>query len=459
MRGDGRIRIGYRDRTCCEPLFYPGRAHGFLCAPSRAGKFRDLIAEILFSWPFSCLYIDSKGQACGVTARYRHEKLGQEVYRLDPFNLMESLPGVRWIPPLAQFDPMFPLNPRSDTFAADSDNIAELCLPLGAHNERHWVDAGRGGGSGVIMYLKKWFPKETLATVYHIVSGPDLFLVAEDALRRAASGDETDGFIADRLARFASPDSRDNRETRSVISAMTTGLQFIGNKCIAKSLSGSTFDFGEMKRRPITVYLILPGQYLGDGNCSKWFSLIAGCAIDGWFRQTSRKVRVLGVFDEFKSAVGKLSIVETVMGLGAGYGIQLLNVFQNLSQLQELWPQGWETFLANSGYRVFFAPQDRTTSDYLSDMCGVTEIRTISKSLSEKPDGETSVNLSFGQHARKYMLPHETRNNLGKNEALIFGEGLPGVIRSGRRAYTLGEFRSCGDPDPCEYGGEKSRFG
>jgi type IV secretory pathway TraG/TraD family ATPase VirD4 len=34
-----------------------------------------------------------------------------------------------------------------------------------------------------------------------------------------------------------------------------------------------------------------------------------------------------------------------------------------------------ETFLANSGFRIFFAPRDKTTSDYISDMCGVGEAR------------------------------------------------------------------------------------
>ncbi len=139
------------------------------------------------------------------------------------------------------------------------------------------------------------------------------------------------------------------------------------------------------------------------------------------------------------------------MGLGAGYGFQLLPVVQDLNQLRELHPEGWETFLANSGFRIFFAPRDKTTSDYVSDMAGDMEVRGVSKSLStDRRTGETQVNLSFAQHGRKYLLPYETRN-LGDGEALIFGENIPGVIRSGRLAYWLSkEFRF--DPDPYEFG-------
>lgn len=94
------------------------------------------------------------------------------------------------------------------------------------------------------------------------------------------------------------------------------------------------------------------------------------------------------------------------MGLSAGYGLQLLNVFQNLSQLKELWPNGFETFLANSGFQVYFAPRDKT---------------------------------------------------MGEDEALIFGQNI-GLIRPGRRPYYLSpEFKRCYDPDPYEIGRQEQK--
>ncbi len=106
---------------------------------------------------------------------------------------------------------------------------------------------------------------------------------------------------------------------------------------------------------------------------------MAGCFVDAVMRSTRRTVPVLGLLDEFKSAVGRLGVIETAMGLASGYGLQLLPVFQNLSQLQELYPQGRETFLANSGFRIFFAPRDKTTSDYISDMAGVYSVLGVSQ--------------------------------------------------------------------------------
>lgn len=453
-----RIRLGYWDRSCRETLWYPGKAHGLVCAPTRSGKFRDVLAQMLATWRGSCLIIDPKGQACAVTARHRQKKLGQEVWRLDPFNLLPGLPGVRWCPQAAQVDPMSTLNAGSDRFGADADNIAEALVPENLHlDDNHWVSSGRSLCSGIIMFLKTRFPRETLATAYRIISGPDLYLVARDACRSAPRNGLGD-FIVERLARYADRDAPNNKEVRSMASCAISALQFIGNRAVAHSLNGSSFRFGDMKRRPITVYLILPGEYLG-GNCARWFRLIAGTAVDAFMREPSHQVPVLGILDEFKKAVGKLGVIESFMSLGAGYGCQLIPILQNLTQLVELYPQGWETFLSASGFKCFFSPRDKTTSDYLSDMCGITEVRTVSKSLGEGRNGETTVNLGFQQHARKYVLPHETRELPG-DEMLVFGEDMPGVIRAGRRPYFLSpEFKHCFDPDPYEYGNEKQARG
>ncbi len=453
MNLERRIRIMYRNRLCLERLFYPGPAHGFLCAAARTGKFTCVLAPILFSWLSSILSIDPKGQACAVSWR-RRKALGQKVYRLDPFNLMERLPGVTECPPLAKVDPMKHLDPASKTFAADADNIAEGGVPHNPRSDPYFVDAARELGSGAIMQTKKWWPEKTLVDVYHTIAGPELQYFAQDAMPggpRWSSSPEHQ-FIIDRLA-FAASAAPDDRHFQSVVSELRVAWQFIGNACIAESMSKSTLEPEDMTREPITVYKIVPGEYLG-GNTSNWLRLMSGTFVDAVMRSTYRSVPVLGLLDEFKSAVGRLGVIETAMGLGAGYGLQLLPVFQNLSQLQELYPDGWETFLANAGFRIFFAPRDKTTSDYVSDMCGVTEVRGISKSIGIRPDGGLSVGVGYSGQQRRVFLPHETRCNLGNDEALVFGDypGTGGFIRAGRKPYFLDpEWAGCFDPDPYEY--------
>ena len=458
MNLERRIRIMYRNRLWLERLFYPGKAHGLLIAAARTGKFTCVLAQILFSWLFSLLMVDPKGQGCAVSWRHRR-RLGQKVFRFDPFNLMEQLPGVEECPPLARVDPMKRLDPLSRTYGADGDNMAEALVPHDPHGESYFVNAARKLVSGVIMQQKKWFPNKTLVDVYHTLAGPELQFFALDAMPGGSlwSSSPEHQFIVDRLA-FAASAAPEDRHFQSVLSTANVAMQFIGNACIADSLSASTLELEDLTREPITGYLILPGQFLG-GNTTNWFRLMAGSFVDAVMRSTYRTVPVLGLLDEFKSAVGRLGVIETAMGLGAGYGLQLLPVFQNLSQLQELYPQGWETFLANAGFRIFFAPRDKTTSDYVSHMAGVGSVRGISKSISVRPDGGLSVGVGYSEQQRPVFLPHETRSNLGPDEALVFGDfpGTGGFIRAGRRPYFLpdkqgrNEWAGCYDPDPYEY--------
>jgi len=142
----------------------------------------------------------------------------------------------------------------------------------------------------------------------------------------------------------------------------------------------------------------------------------------------ANKVPVLGILDEFKTTVGNLNAINTLNSLGAGYGVQLITVIQNLGQLKELMPHNWETYLSNSGFQIYGRCRDWTTSEYLSRMSGSVEAQTASKQFGR------DVNVSVGTQAKRFLLPEETRE-LGDNEALVFCDGVPGVIRAGRRPY------------------------
>src|ERR1700722_15216609 len=145
------------------------------------------------------------------------------------------------------------------------------------------------------MQIKKWWPEENLVSVYHTLCGPDLFAFARDAMpggTKYSSSDEHK-LIIDRISTLALPGAVENKETLGKVSTAQVQLQFIGNKPIADSLSGSSFDFRDMKRRPMTVYLILPGRYLA--TCAKWFRLIVASAIDAFLHEGENDVPVLAI--------------------------------------------------------------------------------------------------------------------------------------------------------------------
>jgi type IV secretory pathway TraG/TraD family ATPase VirD4 len=128
-------------------------------------------------------------------------------------------------------------------------------------------------------------------------------------------------------------------------------------------------------------------------------------------------------------AVGNLNAINTLNAMGRGYGCQLVTVIQNLPQLQELYPKEWETFLSAAGFQIFTRPRDYATSAHLSKMIGTVQIQTPSRSMNER-----GAHISMGTHQKPYMRPEEVRE-MDDNECLIWMDGVPGVIRAGRRPY------------------------
>jgi type IV secretion system protein VirD4 len=429
-----KIRLGYWDKSFEETLWYPaGEAHGLLCSPTRGGKFRDVLCQILCSFEGSCFVVDPKGQAAAVTARYRRDVLKQDVCVLNPFNVLpEYLKGIRH----AQYDPVSSkLNPETDTFAADADNLVEGLMPHSGP-EAHWIDSARQLGSGMTMYLREACPNWALPDVYRTISSAALYEFCENAIDTKASP-----LTAMRLSRFAGKEASENREIRSVVSTAITRLGFLGNKPITHNMLRSTVDFKAMKQRPMTVYVILPARYLLP--YASWFRTITNSWADACLEEGAGDVPVLGILDEFKTAVGNLNAINALNAMGAGYGCQLLSVIQDLNQLKELIPHGWETYLANSGFQIFFKPRDWTTSDYISKMAGMVEVHSSSQSATDK-----SVNVSRGAQARRHLLPEEVRD-IPENEMLVFVDRMTGIIRAGRRPYYESpEFAGRFDKDP-----------
>ena len=55
-------------------------------------------------------------------------------------------------------------------------------------------------------------------------------------------------------------------------------------------------------------------------------------------------------------------------------GSKLFFVLQSLEQLKAVYKDNWETFLANSGLKVFFNLEDNFSRDYVSKLIGETEV-------------------------------------------------------------------------------------
>lgn len=430
--GEG-IRLGF-DEASGQVIRYSGEAHGLLVAPARSGKFRDMLCAMMLEWKHSAVVIDPKGQICAVTKKQR-ETLG-EVFVLNPFNILPEQLG-----PSAFYNPMDVL--IRDEIDTECATLADAVVVHEGGGEKHWSDSARLLITGAMMHLALNYPKEdrNLGYLRRVVTDPD-----ELANFVASAINIGDDFTKRTLSRFAQATSADNKgELQSIISNADTQTGFI-TRAIAANLEQSSFRFGDLKQRPITVYVVLPTRYLNSAG--KWFRLIVASALNELMRE-ERGLPVLAVWDEF-AQLGHLKAMRNAMGQSAGMGLQMIPVLQDLNQLKHDYEDGWETFLANADFRQFYAANDVFTQEYVSKLSGVTTIKTKSTSVGGGPNGLGS-STTFSDQQKPVLYPHDV-GRIGPNEFLMFARGVKNVIRGRRAPYFDGaacpELKGLYSPDP-----------
>ncbi len=152
-----------------------------------------------------------------------------------------------------------------------------------------------------------------------------------------------------------------------VISTAIAHTKWLDSAAMQRALGASDFSLRELNEGNTTIYLVLPPQYLDEHG--RFLRLFVNLALQTAAEGRKGKYATLFLLDEFY-ALGRLQQLAKSAGLMAGYGVKLWPIIQNIGQVQELYPENWETFLGNAGQWMVFAVNDQTTAGYLSDRLG-----------------------------------------------------------------------------------------
>jgi type IV secretion system protein VirD4 len=426
-------------------LRYAGTGHLLLVAAARTGKAFTLLVNAILSLSggTSLIVFDPKAELACITAHWRR-RFGT-VYIINPFGILsESLKGLKQ----ARFNPMSILDPASLAFHSVCDKLAEaLCPDDAAGNERHWILSARILISGIIAALAKYgkLSEKNLVAVRNVITGAGGSSVFEFC-RECMTLD--DPFIRQKLARFAAPGAEESKELNGVVSTADTLTGFMGNEAIAECLSGSDFEFHDLKRKAgTTVYVCLPLNKLDV--CSKFFSLIMGTMLSDLLDEGTKGTKgkgapVLAIVDE-AAQIGPMRAFADAWGMAAGAaGLQIWAVYQDVSQIMNQFSKTWQTVIQNSGVTMWFGARDQQTRETVSKLAGVTEVISRSRTVTmPHPKGEPVVNDSASQATRPLIHPHEV-GELASDEMLMFCENVPATIKAKRKPYTktsAGRFR------------------
>ena len=408
-----RMWIGEAFDGSATPLGYSDDRHVTLVSGTRGGKGAGVIVPNLCQWRGSCIVIDPKGENATVTARRRGDGsdyahgLGQEVRILDPFGEVPLASSLK-----ARFNPLDVIDPESDLAVDDAGRIAAAIIVRESKNDPFWEDAARGLVKGLILHVLT-FPSfkniRNLVTVRRLLTEGDWLGIeiakgqgvdAKDLpsphnflwqamIRNKAFGGVVSG-VGEQM--FSMSDKAEKTLTGILEQARTSTI-FLDGAPMRRLLEKSDFDLNAIKTsaRGLTVYLTLPQRYMDTHF--RWLRLMVTLTLGEMERikgPPKTGYPTLFLLDEFPG-LKRMEVIENAVAQAAGFGVKFFFVTQNLPQLRHEYDENWETFVSNSGLKIFFQIDDHFSRNYLSNLLGEREVQRRSRSGSDSQSQSTST--------------------------------------------------------------------
>lgn len=407
----GRVTLGLHHRKL---IAAEQRASVLVVGPSQAGKTRGLVVPALLEWAGPLLSTSIKSDVVHSTYAARSER--GEVRIFDPTGSC-GLPSAPWSPIVA-----------SRTWE-DARRTAARLLGVGDHgmarsaDETFWRPAGArylaplllaaAHGDLTMREVLSWIattderePAELLESCSSPGAQPAL-----DALRSVWDAD----------ARFRS----------SLLQTVATGLDPWQEPQIAAATIGdSQISARWLLDGPNTLYLIAPAE--DQRRLRGLFVALLADIIAGAFADSARIGKpidpaLLLALDEVAN-IAPLPNLDEIASTGPGQGVQLLSVFQDISQAADRWGrERAETLLANHRARMFCSGiGDRATLEYLSHTLGEEEIaRVATHRQSALTPGSRTISSDF----RALAAPNRVRQQNTDTALLIYGRLAPAWLR------------------------------
>jgi type IV secretion system protein VirD4 len=433
-------------RSTGDEHSYRGEGHIMTLGPPGSGKTRGLVIPNLHRLTdWSIVLIDPKGAACAHTAVHRARKegpkvIGDNIIVIDPFNVMgknyprlvEKYPFLKSV----GYNPIGALQPDSDDFVDDANRLAQANIKIDAKGESHWSASAQTLMKGLILGSRKNIDLADLALIRDLLGAPakQLGVACKDFIDRSGKAEPA---IAASLNRFVelTNEQAENRELRSIISTAQTQTDWLDSPLIRADLRAPTnqaakdkqaaIASGVLKRRPMTVYLIIPPKRLVSHGT--WLRIMIASILSPLMNSVEdSKVPVMLILDEI-AQLGRLEVIQDNIALVREYGVKLWTVWQGLAQAERIYDKGFEDFFATAGVLQSYAVRDQFGREYLSKLSGhkFYEHTNRSDGKSRQLGADLSRSDSTNTSTQRTQGPHFWPRHLGaiqKGQGVLFTE-------------------------------------
>lgn len=423
---------------------YRGTTNIVTIAPAGAGKGTAAIIPTLLCCDESIFCLDVKGENWFVTFATRQKS--QRIVLINPFNI--------WAKQLDyparlthRFNPLARLDPRDDDFVPEINTLVAAMILIEG-KEPFFCQRAQQLVSCLIAYVCSQEQKDqkhnTLPHVRHLLGLPDselatllakIYKTSPVPLVRMNAGSFLDTIPGKKGEADTYQISKTNAAVRATAVAQLAFLEVGG---IADFLSGNDFDFGDLRKEPMTIYCMIPPDKLDTYN--RFTRLMVQCFFNKMAQSPTALDRpVLALLDE-QAKLRYMEIIETSVALLRGYKVRVWSIFQDINQIKSIYKDAWETFISNAGVVQVMTPNDATTAEYISKRIGnetITEYRTSTNNPARHPAAPNpggSTGTSENVFGRPLISPQQLYA-MPPDRTIILRQGDPNPILATREAY------------------------
>ena len=451
----------HRDETILVGKFkgqylrYGGYQFVMLAAPTRSGKGVGIVIPNCLTYTGSLVVLDIKLENFDITAGYRQQTLGQEIYLFAPFDAngrthrwnpisyisedpsnrmgdIDAIANALYNNPNAK-DPFWD-NMAKDMFRACCLAVIETPEELKPHTLGQIIREASAGIDNLKFLLNarvKMAPDKDGKLVEDRSAGPQAAEEKkEEPVRRRVigasapkegqdkgkdEGKDTRPYYYSDACRRAIKRMTDMPEQTfgSVKSSFQSPLLAFENPRVDAATSANDFDIRDVRKKKMTIYLGITPDKLAEA------AVIVNLFFDQLLSQNTKvlpkqdpehlKYQCLMILDEF-TAIGKVNMIAKSISYQAGYNMRVLTIIQNKSQLEDVYGKsGAVTLMSNHALMIMYAPSPVVQSDAkeYSEMLGDTTVKSTSKSRSYSKQSSHSDSIS--DQKRALMLPQEIK--------------------------------------------------
>jgi type IV secretion system protein VirD4 len=309
----------------------------------------------------------------------------------------------------------------------------------GAMRVAHWLTTSARDGSGGLESADFWYSAaEKLLTPLLYAAGANALPMA-DVIRWLDSGSDTEPEVTDLLEQTGPVEAliawqatwnRDQRQRSSIYTTAETVLAaFADPRVLASTVEPDYTPARLLDGRSNTLYLCAPAHE--QERLRPLFSMMLREILAVIYESASASGEpldppLLMVLDEAAN-VAPIPNLDEVASSGAGQGLQLLTIFQDVAQIRQRYgPDRAETIVNNHRAKLFGSGiSDPRTLEYVQRVIGAGEFREISETTGEPGRGSRTEATTFRELAPASVV----RQARPGTALLIYGRLPPAKMR------------------------------